>query len=75
MVGVFAIFATLSSLELKDGRRARCRDPDRRDDHPGGSSSGDEEALGRLELVAAEVARLAAEDLARDNRTARERER
>ena len=40
-----------------DGRRARARDPDRRDRDQGGAASGDHEAPRRMELVSAAVAR------------------
>ena len=54
MVAVFAIFATLSLLDLQaDGRRAGGRGPDRRDDHPRRAAAGDDEAARRLELVPA----------------------
>ena len=43
-----------------DGSRARGRGPDRRDDRPRGAAAGDDEAARRLELVPAELARLAA---------------
>ena len=43
-------------------RRARRGDPDRRDDRPGRAAAGDDEAARRLELVPAELARVAAED-------------
>ena len=42
-------------------RRPCCRDPDRRDDHPRRPAAGDDEAARRLELVPAELARVAAE--------------
>ena len=43
-----------------DGRGPGDRDPDRRDHRPGRTAARDDEAPGRLELVPAEVARLAA---------------
>ena len=51
-----------------DGRRARGRDPDRRDDHPGRPAAGEHEAARRLELVPAEVTRLAAAGSAEESR-------
>ena len=67
MVAVFSIFATLSTIEMKQARgRARLGDPDRRHDRPGGASAVGHEAARRLELVPAELARVAAAGLARD---------
>ena len=42
-----------------DGRRPRGRRPDRRDDRPGRAPAGHDEAARRLELVPAQVARVA----------------
>src|SRR5207253_1901881 len=42
-----------------DGHRPRSRRPDRRHDRPRGAPAGDDEAARRLELVPAELARLA----------------
>ena len=40
MVAVFAIFATLSTLDMKQlGVGLAAADPDRRDDHPGGGAA------------------------------------
>ena len=69
MVGVFAIFATLPILDMKEmGIGLRGRRPDRRDDRPGGAPARHDEAARRLELVPAEVARVAAPTGARDPR-------
>ena len=60
MVAVFAIFATLGEIDLPDaGRRARRRHPDRRDHHPRGAATRNDEAARRLELVPAQLARMA----------------
>ena len=61
MVGVFAVFATLSFIDFKElGRRPGRRGPDRRDDHPRRAAAGVDEGARRLELVPAELARVAA---------------
>ena len=61
MISVFAIFATLSLLIFKElGVGPRGRGPDRRDRHPRRAAARDDEAARRLELVPAEVARVAA---------------
>ena len=61
MFGVFSIFATLQFMFLKEfGDRPRRRRPRRRHDRPGSAAAGDDEAARRLELVPAQVARVAA---------------
>ena len=61
MVGVFAVFVTLHISRLQgDGTRARRRRPDRRHDHPRHPAARLDEAAGRLELVPAPVAGMAA---------------
>ena len=63
MVAVFAIFATLSSIDFKEmGVGLVGRDPHRRDDRPGGAAAGHDEAPRQVELVPAAEARVAAED-------------
>ena len=60
MIAVFSIFATpVGDRVQADGRGPGGRDPDRRDDHPRRPAPGHDEAPGRLELVPAELARLA----------------
>ena len=60
MFGVFSIFATLQFMFLKEfGDRPRRRRPRRRHDRPGSAAAGDDEAARRLELVPAQVARVA----------------
>ena len=72
MVAVFAIFAGLRlDRDEADGRRARGRGPDRRDDHPGGAAAGDDEAARRLELVPAALARVATNGSLRAPRASR----
>ena len=63
MVGVFAVFATLA-VHRPEGarRRPRGRRPDRRDDRPRRAAAGVDEGARRLELVPAELARVAAAD-------------
>ena len=54
MVGVFAVFVTLTLPRLQgDGARAGRRRPDRRDDHPRRAAARLDEAARRLELVPA----------------------
>ena len=61
MVGVFLVFVTLAFIDFKEPRpRAGRRGPDRRDDHPRRAAAGGDEAARRLELVSAELARVAA---------------
>ena len=61
MVLVFAVFATLSMLVLQAvRRRARGCRPARRDHRPRGAPARVDEAARRLELVPAELARVAA---------------
>ena len=61
MVAVFSMFALLvGAADEADGHRPRGRRPDRRHDHPRRPAARHDEAPGRLELVAAEEARLAA---------------
>ena len=61
MVGVFVDLRDAPDRRHEgDGRRPRRRRPDRRDDRPGGPAAGDDEAARRVELVPAELARLAA---------------
>ena len=60
MVCVFAVFAhALDSVLQAVRRRAGRGDPARRDDRPGRAAAGDDEAARRVELVPAEVARVA----------------
>ena len=60
MISVFAIFATLSLLIFKQlGVGLAVAVSHRRDDHPRRVAAGDDEAPRRLELVPAEVARVA----------------
>ena len=67
MVCVFSVFATLSDADLQAvRRRARGGDPDRRDHRPSRSPAGDDEAARRLELVPAQLARVAAAPRARE---------
>ena len=62
MVGVFSMFALSSELADAAARhRPRGRRPDRRHDHPRHPAARHDEAPGRLELVPAHEARLAAE--------------
>ena len=69
MVAVFAIFATLSLLEFKEmGVGPGDGGADRRDDHPRRAAAGDDEAARRLELVPAELARVAPPGLPREPR-------
>ena len=66
MIAVFSIFATLGALDFKQmGVGLAVGDPDRRDDRPRGPVAGDDEAARRVELVPAELARLAASRRAR----------
>ena len=51
----------VGAADAADGHRPRGRRPDRRDDHPRRAAARDDEAPGRLELVPADEARLAAE--------------
>ena len=61
MVGVFAIFGVAAGDDLQAvRRRARVGDPDRRHARPGDPAARDDEAARRLELVPAQVARVAA---------------
>ena len=61
MFGVFAIFATLQFMFLKEfGVGLADRRPRRRDDRPRSPAARDDEAARRLELVPAAVARVAA---------------
>ena len=54
MVGVFAVFVTLTLPRLQGaGARARRGGPDRRDDHPRRAAAGLDEGARRLELVPA----------------------
>ena len=60
MVCVFAVFGTLSMPFFKQfGVGLAAADPHRRDDRPRGAAAGVDEAARRLELVPAEVARVA----------------
>ena len=60
MVGVFAVFITLSFLDFKElGLRARRGRPDRRDHHPRRPAARVDEAARRLELVPAPLAGMA----------------
>ena len=62
MVGVFSIFATLPILDMKEmGIGLATRRADRRDDRPRRPAPGEHEAAGRLELVPAQLAALAAQ--------------
>ena len=62
MVGVFAVFITLTLPRLQGARaRAGRGRPDRRDHHPRRAAARVDEAARRLELVPAHVARVAAE--------------
>ena len=55
------VFVTLEFLDFKEiGRRPRGCGPDRRDDHPRRAAPGVDEGARRLELVPAELARMAA---------------
>ena len=61
MVGVFAIFGVAAGDDLQAvRRRARGGDPDRRHHRPGDPAARHDEAARRLELVPAQVARVAA---------------
>ena len=69
MVLVFAVFATGSIIVLQQlGDRARRRRPDRRDDRQGRAAAGLDDAARGLELVPAQVARVAASIGARRRR-------
>ena len=69
MVAVFSMFALLErAADEADGHRPRGRRPDRRHDRPRRLAAVDDEAAGRLELVAAAQARLAARGRARGRR-------
>ena len=60
MVGVFAVFITLSFLDFKElGLRAGRGRPDRRDHHPRRPAARVDEAARRLELVPAPLAGMA----------------
>ena len=60
MVAVFGIFATLQHARVQaDGRRARARGADRRDNHPRRPAAGDHDAARRPQLVPPAVARVA----------------
>ena len=62
MVAVFAVFIdALDAVLQAVRRRARGGDPDRRDDRPRRAAARLDEAARRLELVPAEVARVAAD--------------
>ena len=65
--GVRDLRDALAARVQADGSRPGGGGPDRRHDHPRRAAAGDDEAAGRLELVPAEVARVAA----RRSRTSR----
>ncbi len=74
MVGVFAIFAALQAMIFKQfGVGLAAADPDRRDDRSRDPPAGEHEAPRRLELVPAEVARVAAALRARRRSSSRSR--
>ena len=57
MIGVFAVFATLSTLDMKQlGVGLAVGDPDRRDDHPRGRPAERDDPARRRQLVGPEVA-------------------
>ena len=61
MIGVFSVFGTLSRHRVQaDGRGPGGGDPDRRHRDPRRAASGHDDAAGRLELVPAAVAGVAA---------------
>ena len=67
MVAVFGLFATPEpDHDAADGLRPRGRGADRRDGRPRRARAVDDEAARRVELVPADVARMAAVALARD---------
>jgi hypothetical protein len=68
MVAVFLVFVTLpSSTSRTWGSGSPCG-ADRRDEHPRRAAAGGDEGAGRLELVSAQLARMAAADWFRRRR-------
>ena len=73
MVAVFGLFATPEpDHDAADGLRPRGRRADRRDRRPRGARARDDEAARRVELVPADLARLAAVALAGERPEPRE---
>ena len=57
MIGVFAVFATLSTMDMKQlGVGLAVGDPDRRHHHPGGRPAEHDDPAGQRQLVGPEVA-------------------